>query len=42
MKAMERIDDPRLFVNENDTSAPAAAHAVSQQPANLLSKFKTT
>ena len=42
MKAMERIDDPRLFVNENDTSVPAAAPAVSQQPTNLLSKFKTT
>lgn len=44
MKAMEKIDDPKLFVNENDTSATSVTPGISQQSAqsaNLLNKFKT-
>lgn len=45
MKAMENIDDPRLFVNENESiQQPAAAPVIGNQAGgsgNLLNKFKT-
>ena len=45
MKAMENIDDPRLFVNKNEsTQQPAAAPVTGGQAGrseNLLNKFKT-
>ena len=44
MKAMEKIDDPRLYVNENESSKTVAEPATIQKTQNstkLLDKFKS-
>lgn len=41
MKAMEKIDDPRLFVNEKQSESPVKTESVPVNSTNLLGKFKT-